>query len=261
MNTVIVPVDFSDTSLNAARYAVKLLAGHPGVEMILYHMYTKPNEEENSIENIENLKSELLQNDSVNITTYTEQGGDFVDELEKLTRHREADLVIMGITGRSSLQQIFMGSNALKMAENKFCPVMIIPPNCQFRDVKNVLLTSDLKNVVSTTPSVPIKKVLKTFQCYLHVINVNEDTYIVLSEEHEAEKEKLRKMFEEFNPQFYFLRLFDVDEAINEFANDKNIDLIINVQKEHSRFHRFFKSSHTKALAYQSTIPVLVVHE
>jgi nucleotide-binding universal stress UspA family protein len=261
MNTVIVPVDFSDTSLNAARYAVKLLAGHPGVEMILYHMFVKPNEEENSIENIENLKNELLQGETVNISTLTEMGGDFVEELEKLTRHRQADLVIMGITGRSSLQQIFMGSNALKMAENKFCPVMIVPPNCQFREVKNVLLTSDLKDVMGTTPSVPIKKVLKTFQPSLHVVNVNEDTYIALSEEHENEKQKLSKMFEEFNPEFYFLRLFDIDEAINEFANDKNIDLIINIQKEHSKFYRFFKSSHTKALAYQSTIPVLVVHE
>ncbi len=261
MNTVIVPIDFSDTSLNAARYAVKLLAGHQGVEMILYHMFSKPNEEENSIENIENLKNELLQTDSVNITAYTEMGGDFVDELEKLVRHREADLVVIGITGRSSLAQIFIGSNALRMAENKFCPVMIIPPNCQFREVKNVLLTSDLKDVMGTTPSVPIKKVLKTFQPNLHVVNVNEDTYIALSEEHENEKEKLRKMFEEFNPEFYFLRLFDVDEAINEFANDKNIDLIISIQKEHSRFYRFFKSSHTKALAYQSTIPVLIVHE
>ncbi len=261
MDTVIVPVDFSDTSLNAARYAAKLLVGHPGVEMILYHMYVKPNEEENSVENIENLKNELLQTDTVNITTFTEMGGDFVEELEKLTRHRQADLVIMGITGRSSLAQIFMGSNALKMAENKFCPVMIIPPNCQFREVKNVLLTSDLKDVMGTTPSVPIKQVLKTFQPKLHVVNVNEDTYIALSEEHENEKEKLKKMFEEFDPEFYFLRLFDVDEAINEFANDKNIDLIINIQKEHSRFYRFFKSSHTKALAYQSTIPVLVVHE
>ena len=49
MNTVIVPVDFSDTSLNAAQYAVKLLSRSSGVEMILYHMFMKPNEEENSI--------------------------------------------------------------------------------------------------------------------------------------------------------------------------------------------------------------------
>lgn len=261
MNTVIVPVDFSDTSLNAARYATKLLSGHNGVEMILYHMFVKENEEENSIENLENLKNELLATAEVNITTLTDMGDDFVDELEKLARHRQADLVIMGITGRSTLAQIFIGSNALKMAESKFCPVLIIPPHCQFREVKNVLLTTDLKNVVSTTPSVPIKKVLKTFHPDLHIINVNEELYIQLSEEYEAEKVKLREMFSEFNPEFYFLRLFDVDEAINQFANDKNIDLIINVQKEHSKLFRIFKSSHTKTLAYQSTIPVLVVHE
>jgi len=261
MNTVIVPVDFSDTSLNAARYAVKLLSGHEGVELILYHMYQKENEEEVSKENVENLKNELLQVANVNISTLTELGDVFIDELEKLARHREADLVIMGITGRSSLAQIFIGSNALKMAESKFCPVLIIPPNCQFREVKNILLTSDLKEVVNTTPSVPIKKVLKTFQPNLHVVNVNEDTYIELSEDYEAEKESLREMFREFNPEFYFLRLFDVDEAITQFANDKSIDLIITIQKEHSKLYKFFKGSTTKNLAYQSTIPVLVVHE
>ena len=261
MNTVIVPIDFSDTSLNAARYAVKLLSGHEGVEMILYHMYQKENEEEVSKENIENLKTELLQNAHVNITILIELGDVFIDELEKLARHRQADLVVMGITGRSSLAQIFIGSNALKMAESKFCPVLIIPPNCQYRDVKNVLLTSDLKEVVNTTPSGPIKSVLKTFQPNLHVVNVNEEIYIELSEEYEKEKEDLREMFKEFNPEFYFLRLFDVDEAVTQFANDKSIDLIITIQKERSKLYKFFKGSHTKNLAYQSTIPVLVVHE
>ena len=41
MNTVIVPVDFSETAENAAQYAVKLLTGHPDVEIILYHTYEK----------------------------------------------------------------------------------------------------------------------------------------------------------------------------------------------------------------------------
>ena len=37
MNTVIIPVDFSETSLNAARYAAQLLAGQKNVNIILYH--------------------------------------------------------------------------------------------------------------------------------------------------------------------------------------------------------------------------------
>ncbi|MEO6329506.1 MAG: universal stress protein, partial [Ginsengibacter sp.] len=144
MNTVIVPVDFSEISFNAARYAVKLLTAHPEVEIILYHTYYKADAEENAIENLEKFKTELLQNRQANITILTELG-DLVTELEKLARHRLADLIIMGIKGRSSFAQVFMGSNAIKMAQNKFCPVMIIPANGTYREIKNVLLTTDLK--------------------------------------------------------------------------------------------------------------------
>jgi nucleotide-binding universal stress UspA family protein len=261
MNTVIVPVDFSETSLNSARYAAKMLESHEGVEMILYHAYEKDSDEYGSIGDLERLQTELSANTSLNITILAEKGDDFIEELERLSRHRQADLVIMGITGRSPLAQRFMGSNTLKAAAHKFVPVLIIPPDCSFKEVKNVLLATDLKDVVQTIPSAPIKKVLKTFHPNLHVVNVNESHYIALTEEHEAEKRKLADMFDGFNPEFYFLRLFDIDAAINQFAEDKDIDLIINVHKEHSVLHKLFINSHTKNLAYQSRVPVLVVHE
>jgi len=261
MNTVIVPVDFSETSINAASYAAKLLEGHDGVEMILYHTYDKESDEYGALGDLERLKAKLSQTASLNISILADKGDDFIEELEKLSRHRQADLIIMGITGRSPLAQRFMGSNTLKAAEYKFVPVMIIPPNCGYKEVKNVLLATDLEQVEKTIPSAPIKKVLKTFQPNLHVVNVNDSHYIALTEEHEAEKQKIAEMFEGFNPEFYFLRLFDIDEAINQFAEDKDIDLIINVHKEHSALHKLFINSHTKNLAYQSHVPVLVVHE
>src|SRR5436190_6813688 len=252
MNTVIIPVDFSQTSLNAANYAIKILTTSPETEIILYHVYEKPDEYENRMESLEKLKEELLINKTANISLLAEQG-DFITELEKLSRHRQADLIIMGITNRSALMQVFTGNNALKMAEHKFCPVMIIPSNAVYSEIKNVLLTTDLKNVVSTTPSAPIKKILATFEAKLHIVNVNSDHYIELSEEYAGEQQKLKDMFSAYIPECYFLRLYDVDDAINQFAHDKNIDLIITIHKEHSMVHKLFSTSHTKKLAYQST--------
>ena len=260
MNTVIVPIDFSEVSFNAARYAVKLLTDHNEVEIILYHTFDKPKEQESRTENLEKFKAELLINRNANICILVEEG-DFAEELEKLARHRKADLIVMGITGKSSLAQVFVGSNALKMAENKFCPVMIIPANADYSEIKNVLLATDLKNVVSTTPSAPIKDVLSTFDAKLHVVNVNSEHYIAVSEEFSAEQNKLKEMFAEFDPEFYFLRLYDVNDAINQFSEDKNIDLIITINKEHSYVHKLFYTNHTKKLAYESTVPVMVVHE
>jgi len=261
MNTVIVPVDFSPTSVNAARYAIQLLSGHYGVSVILYHLDEKNNQAGESIKKLEALKKELADSGIVKIELLSEQGGDFIDELEKLVRHRQAYMVIMGITGRSAIAQTLVGSNALKMVERKVCPVLIIPPQAKFKEVKNVLLTSDFKNVLASTPSVPIKKMLKTFRPNLHIINVDSNHYVALTEDYQAQRTQLRDMFNEFNPEFYFLGWYDVDEAINQFANDKNIDFIIVIHKEHSLVSKIFGKSHTKALAYHSSVPVFALHE
>ena len=261
MKTVIVPVDFSETSDNAAHYAAQLLTGHYGVEMILYHMYEKQSHANEVNQNLEKLKKELLQKSIVKMSVFSEQGDDLVDELEKLARHREADLIIMGIKGRSALTQVLIGNNTLKVVEKKVCPVLIIPPGAAYKDIKNVLLTSDMQNVGVATPSVPIKKILKTFRPNLHVINVNSEHYVALTEEYQKERATLKEMFTDFNPEFYFLGWYDVDEAINRFAHDKNIDFIIIIPREHSLLDKMFRHSHTKKLAHHSDIPVLAVHE
>ncbi len=261
MNTVIVPVDFSDTSLNAARYATKLLTGHYGVNMILHHVYEKPAQSGEANDKLEKLKQELMDLGIVKIQTLAEEGSDFIIELDKLARHQQADMIIMGITGRSPLGQSFIGSNTLKMVQRKVCPVLIVHPDAEYKDVKNVLLTSDFKNVTSSTPSVPIKKVLKAFRPNLHIINVDSEHYVALTEEYQEQRQKLKEMFSDFNPEFYFLGLYDIDEAINQFAQDKDVDLIIMIHKEHTLLSKLFIKSHTKKLAYHSSVPVFALHE
>lgn len=261
MNTVIVPVDFSETSLNAARFSMKLLTGHYGVHMILHSVYEKPSQAAEIQTKLEKLKAELMDIGIVKITLLAEEGSDFITELEKLARHQQADLIIMGITGRSAIGQTFIGSNTLKMVSKKVCPVLIVPPDATYRDVKNVLLTSDFKNVMSSTPSVPIKKVLKTFRPSLHIINVDSEHYVALTEAYQEQRAQLAEMFKEFNPEFYFLGLYNIDEAINQFAHDKNVDFIIVIHKEHSLMEKLFVKSHTKKLAYHSSVPVLALHE
>ena len=261
MNTVIVPVDFSETSLHAARYAAQLLTGHYGVTMILYHSYGKASEANKATEDLEQLKAELMKDHIVKIEVMAFEEDDFVNGLEKTARHRRADLIIMGITGKSAIAQVFFGSNTLKMAERKVCPVLIVPERAPFAPIKNVMLTSDFKNTVESTPSGLIKGFLDAFKPQLHIVNVDNEHYISLTENYESEKQELKKMFADYNPEFYFMRLYDVDEAINLFAESRNIDLIIVIQKNNSFIDKLLKGSRTKALSYHSKMPILVMHE
>lgn len=261
MNTVIVPVDFSETSLHAAGYAAQLLTGHYGVTMILYHSYGKAAEGAKATQMLEDLKADLMQNNIVKMEVLTFEDNDFVDGLEKTARHRRADLIIMGITGKSAIAQVLFGSNTLKMAERKVCPVLIVPQEASFSPIKNVMLTSDFKSTIDTTPSVPIKDFLDVFKPKLHVVNVDKDHYISLTENYEKEKQELKQMFAEYNPEFYFMRLYDVDEAINLFAESRNIDLIIVVQKNRSFIDKLLTGSRTKTLSYHSKLPIMIMHE
>ena len=261
MNTVIVPVDFSPTSLHAANYAAQLLTGHQGVNLILYHSYSKPDEAEEALKNLEDLKAQLLKNNAVTIEVLAHEEDDFVDGLERAARHRVANLVIMGIRGKSILAQVIFGSNTLKMVETKVCPVLIVPENAPFIPLKNVMLTSDLKDTVNSTPSVPIKDFLDVFNPQLHIVNVDKDHFISLTEEYENEKKALYQLFADYKPEFYFMRLYDVDEAINLFAESRNIDMIIVVQKNNSFIENLLTPSRTKTLSYQSKVPILVMHE
>lgn len=95
MKTVIVPVDFSETSLNAARYAMKMLTGQYGVHMILHHVYEKTSQATEATQRLETLKEELMTTGIVKITPLAEEGSDFRAVLEKLARLRQADLIIM----------------------------------------------------------------------------------------------------------------------------------------------------------------------
>lgn len=259
MTTVIVPVDFSETSLNAARYAVAFLKGHYGVTLVLYHSYAKADEAPAALKQLESLKADLGNGVTIDILNHEE--ADFVDGLERAARHRRANLVIMGITGKSAIQQVLFGSNTLKMAETKACPVLIVPEGATFSQMKNVMLTSDYKDTLNTTPSVPIKEFLSVYNPKLHVVNVDKEHYISLTEKYEKEKQDMRTLLGEFNPEFYFMRMFDIDEALNMFADDFKIDLIIAVQKNHNFMERLFKTSRTKQFAYHSKLPILVIHE
>jgi len=261
MKTVVVPVDFSATSLNAAAYAVKMLAGSYDTNLILFHMYETKSEEDVANQDLSRLKSELLEPTPLRMETIAVFGDDLINEVERVVNHREASLVIMGITGRTALEQVFIGSNTLKLIEKNIVPVLIVPPAAGFTQVRNVALASDFKDVRMTTPSIPIKSVLELFHPALHIVNVDAEHYVSITAEYQKEKAIMQEMFGKYNPEFYFIGRYDFFDAIEQFTKDKNIDLLITIPRQHSFLNGIFKGHHTKKLVYHSHVPILAVHE
>jgi nucleotide-binding universal stress UspA family protein len=261
MKDIVIPVDFSETSLNAARYAADMFSGKPDAHVILYHMFKDASDAPTASQYLDSLKAEMKQKGVINIECIIEAGDDLIDSLARLSYQKTAELIIMGITEKDEWRQIFSGSNSLKMTEQNVCPVMIIPQDAKFTRIKNIALTSDFKDVDTTTPVLAIKTVLEIFSASLHIVNVDKEHYVALTDKYLAERASMQRLFAEFNPEFYFIGMNDFFEAIDQFTRDKQIDLIIIIPKNQSFINNLFSTSHTKKLAFNSSVPILAAHQ
>jgi hypothetical protein len=260
MQVIIVPLDFSQTSFNAAHYAYNMYKNRKDITLILYHFYIEGEDVATEKNYLVSLQKEFSTSATV-IETFLESGDNFIDSRTAFAFAKRAYMIIMGLIGKTPMAQRFSGSNTLKMTEKNVCPVLIIPENAVFQSISNVLIASQMKYVEESPVFVPLKKILGEFKPALHILNVDSNHYVALTDAFKEERDKMEIILAEFNPEFYFMRLYDFHEAVNLFSADKNIDMIIISPKYHTFFERLFKTQHTKPLIYQSKVPVLAIQE
>lgn len=268
MKKFLVPVDFSDTSINAAKYAIALSADVSDAEVILYHVYnhisfaTLTSREEGSRQKVteaelNDVKSKISDGKG-NVSIVAEEGS-FVETLRDYALGNSIDMIIMGITGSSRITQVFMGTNTLNVIRHIEIPVMIIPAQATYSGLKKVVFTSDFKDVARTTPFSSLKNILDIFHPQLEILNVDSEHYVELTPEYKVEREAMNDKLGSYNPEFAFLRSYDFLEGISSFVDTKEMDAIITVPRKHGFLSQLFKTSHTKKLAYHSRVPIIAV--
>ncbi len=272
MKKILAAVDFSETSMNAARYAVQLVNDLPGASLILYYSYnrvtagsdgsplTVDDDDRKAIAEsaILSLKSGLSDGRTQNIEHVVE-AGNIITNLEKYVKYQGIDLIVMGVTGSSRLEQMVVGSTTLNVIGRDICPVLAIPADVRYRPIQNVALTSDLKNVENNTPLAQMHTVLKALKPALHIVNVTREHHAV-PEAHQQEKAKLEEMLQPYQPKSYFVLEEDFEKAVSDFVQEYNIDMVLTIPRRHNFFARLFKASHTQKLAYNSQVPILAIH-
>lgn len=138
---IVCAVDFSEASLKGLEYAYAL-AQESDAQLIMTHVIDWP--EDTSLpealakaiaatrhewEGEKRRQLQLLVPESAEMWCRPEPlllVGDPAKELLRLAREREADLIIMGVHGRGSLDIAVFGSTAHKVAREAPCPVMTV---------------------------------------------------------------------------------------------------------------------------------------
>jgi nucleotide-binding universal stress UspA family protein len=275
MKTILIPTDFSPVAANAMQYGIDL-AKSIKASILLLHVYNIPisySDVPVALVSVEELKKEAEEKlDAVrkeidqmrwgSVKIYTESRlGNIVDEMENVCNKVQPFAVVMGSKGSSGLDRVLFGSTTLTAIRHLKWPVIAVPPGKKFgAGIKKIGFACDFKDVVNTTPALYIKNVVKEFNAELHVLNVDyHDRHF--TPETPEQSALLHILLEEAKPVYHFISNKDVEDGINEFADNNKIDLLISIPKKHKLLEGLFKTSSTKQLVYQSYVPVMCVHE
>jgi len=279
MKTILVPTDFSDTSINATRYAFGLAQQVGAKKIVLCNTFLAPISttvdpaipnvgvfdydlmEAASLDGLASIREKLVAEfpNEVEVSLFAKYGY-FADDINFICKETGADIIVIGITGGGSLTETIFGSNTTTVAKKAMVPVIIVPAKSCYRKIKKLLLVSDFEDVENVTPTREIKHILDATKAELVVLHIAPNSHHSLYEG-AFECFTFKELFAGYNPQFSFVVNPNFAEAINTFSTENSADLTIIIPKKHSLLESIFTKSHTKELAFHSDIPLIAIHE
>ncbi len=139
---ILLPIDGSDASMKAARYAVKI-AKDEKAQIICIHAIGTPvyisayenpvllpsyyEQAKKLVEEWFKSIAEIAEKEGVDIETHVII--DIVSVVDSIVRYasdKNADLIVMGTKGRTALKRFFIGSIASGVVTHAHCPVLVV---------------------------------------------------------------------------------------------------------------------------------------
>jgi len=238
---ILIPVDFSKTSLKAIKHGAFIAKLNKG-ELILLNVQKKTDlldvifpafklKDFSVITDYLNSKLQTLAADvkkefGIKVTTLVSLGN-ITSEIVSVAEENEVNLIVMGTHGGDSQSSLMLGSNAYRVIAKTKCPVVTIRANTTILGYKNIVMPID------TTPHTR-QKVLATlefaekFAAKIHLLGI-------LEKSEKNEKPKMEFVLKQIQDTAKKLKLVtsstivesdDASNKIIKFAAKHKADLI-----------------------------------
>jgi|GEM_PF-3215509 len=271
MALILVAVDFSAASLNAALYAAHLakLAGAESITLttvIPEHTYgsdgtplaSEKSERKTAVyKKLEELQVILFA--KVNVPTKLHiLFGDFDQQLANYIKEISADLMVMGVAETDSFETFFGTTHSIEMIKRTTLPILVVPEgaifNIGFNKKMDVSLMVDNHYKI---PTYKFEKWLRLLQPHVHLTHVDESFIGSPSSEEMENLHYLKQDLLRYDPTIHLLKGSGFSDAVNDFCAEQGVEMIFTFPAKHSFFNLLFAGSHTKKLIFRSKVPVL----
>jgi nucleotide-binding universal stress UspA family protein len=265
----IIPIDFSESSLNAYHYANRL-ARFNGEILTLAHIYAststdisqslivEPRLKKQREEQLKNLVNELNKEwvgsiMNANLVTGTFDVGFPGEKIVSMAKNTKAKYIIMSSScDQNTIKKVF-GSVSIDVMKNATCPVLIIPPTVVFSPIKKILFACEnpIEDLLSLAQ---IEGIAKIFSSQIKVLHVRKKDTPPCDFDH-----KKIKSIGHLDIEFDQIESNNKKKAIKNYIAKNKIDLVVVKPKKRPFLENVFHRSVSKYLSIYSELPLMAI--
>ena len=280
LKKILVPVDFSDSSLVALTQAVTFAKAYKASITLLYvheahdlaHtlkslLFSKGSDKENRElvdETVEEKFQELIlkhQGDStMEFDTMTTEGKIY-QEITRIAEEGEFGLVIMGTHGIKGIENFVVGSNTFRVVCSSPCPTLTVHSDTQKNEYKNIVLPLDLSPQTREKVDDALN-IAHHFNSTIHI------TAVTTLKDDEKEHFRLNKIMEQVEKYIneedvptttHFETGDNITTMTLEYARKINADLIVIMTEQEEHIAGFFLGPYAQQMINTSKIPIICI--
>ncbi|RYD73517.1 MAG: universal stress protein [Sphingobacteriales bacterium] len=281
INSTLVPIDFSETSLLALEHAAAIakIIGDKNQLVTLVHVIEGANfnsiteaaqieagsRDALAIEGAINRLHKITEKYTANSTDavqykYIVAGGKAYKKIAELAEQLEADCIVMGTHGSSGIQA-FAGSNASRVIHIAPCPVVVVREKPFGRGYKNIVLPLDLTKETKQKVNIAVK-VASYYDSTVHLVTSRESADD-LDKKLQLNLNQVEKYLQERNIKVTTTTLesgsgnFAMQSLV--WAQGKEADLIIIMAEQEKGWTEYIYGTYAQQIVNRSPIPVMAV--
>ncbi|MBD0255762.1 MAG: universal stress protein [Cytophagales bacterium] len=272
MKIIIVPVDESACSHNAARYAAAL-AQRTQASLLLYHAVLLPTAVAavtvDLLSDEEVTASHLLKFDTLGRDLHLAYGvpvdsaaspAPLEEELPRLVEKHRADLVVMGMPRLNAFDNWLYGSTPTSLLRKATFPILIVPGKVPFQLPARVLFATDLTTLYQEQQLRLLKELVTAFEAMLLVLHV-EGAPPQSPNTLQERAIQLKSLLEDVAHQYEWVQQKNVISGIARAIEAHKADLLLMIPHPHDFWYRLLNLSITRQMAYKTRIPLLLLPE
>lgn len=275
MKKILIPTDFSENSNDALDYAVALFKD---IDACFYILNTyeqvvpldyfdtsiatnidllqmlKKNSEEQLQKVKEKLEANMLKNGQV--CQVISEMGNLTTVVKEWVEKEGIDVIVIGTKGETSSGNVVFGSNTIQIINKRLVPVLAVPGNYQFTQLKNILFPTDLYVDFADKHLSLVLEIAKHTKSIIHLLH---KIFRGLNVTQRASKKALENYLSDAKTSFETIEDKEIDEAVYDYEQEHPTDLLVMINNKHSFLENLFFTPVVSKIVKETDIPFLVI--